>query len=34
MTVPNLWASIFWHALPGALCFAYAVGWYLVEVAR
>ena len=34
MTVPPLFTSIFWHALPGALLLAYAVGWLVVELMR
>lgn len=34
MTVPNLSSSILWFMLPGALCFAYALGLFLAEVTR
>lgn len=34
MPLPNLFNSMLWHALPGALLLAYAVGWYLAEVTR
>lgn len=34
MTVPNTFRSIFWFTLPGALCFVYAVGWFLEEVMK
>ena len=34
MTLINPFRSIFWFTSPGALCFAYALGWYLVEVTR
>jgi hypothetical protein len=32
--LPNAWPSLFWFCVPGALCFAYAVAWYLAEVVR
>lgn len=34
MTVPSLFTSIFWFALPGVLLCAYAAGWYLAELTR